>query len=148
MFIRRINKGSNLLSIINGNADGKIEQYIIADSPKKDIEKIAYLAHKHMELDEECFINVKFDWAYGQRARVLELVSKKDGSITIYKMVSSSNFDKHVLDLQRIKEEIHHKYSIPEEKIKCKLVLQSKDNIEKLKSLLFAMASDFEVETF
>ena len=146
MLIRSINTGSDLGSIIKGSPNGKDVKYFILEEPRKDLERISYLANKKIDNGCEVFIKVKFEWEYGQRARVLEVVSKSGKSITISKFVSVSNFDKHLFDLERIREVIEKQFGISSDNIICSLVTNSESEANQLKKLIANMGKNFIIE--
>jgi len=147
MLIRGINTGSSIDSIIAGNPDGKITNYIIADKPQKGIEKFATLAEKKSSTCNEVFIKVKFDWNLGQRARTFEVVTKKANEITIHKFVTESNFDRHILDLERVRDTLLKQTNNAHLTIKCCLIASNDKSLDKIKALTKDMDCDFEVET-
>lgn len=146
MLVRRINTGSNIASIISNAPDGKATDYIIVDNPTKELDRLTVLANKKIEAGEEAFIKVKFDWEYGQRARVLEVVSRQGDVLTIHKFVSASNFDRHVLDLERLRDLLCSRAGLGPDCIRCCLVVQSDEQYIRIKELLREMNRDFDVE--
>lgn len=148
MLIRSINSGSNILSILDNTADGKASNYIISDNPHNDIERITAWACHKADQGYETFIKVKFDWKFGDRARVLEVVAKQNSSIIIYKFVNLSNFDKHTIDLMRIKDELASHFNIDHAAIQCCLVTMTASEAAKVAALLNDMGCIFDVEHF
>lgn len=111
MPIQRVNINSSLNSIILGNADGGIKQYLLTYPCKKEIDYFVYFAHI-LELEHITpYVRVSYDWEYGQRARRIDLVGVTDDRIILYKKTNKFNTDSNALDLTRIKEHISAQYS-------------------------------------
>lgn len=146
MFVRRIITGGTINSIIEGLSNGKESNYLIVDEPKKELEKLAYFANKKIEEGFTSYLKVKYEWELGQRARVLEVVTRKDETVTIYKFVTATNFDQHAIDLERMKESICGKGLIKEENLKICLVTISVEQKERVKEMLAEMNIESEVE--
>ena len=106
MPIQRLNLNSTLESIIIGSPDGIEKMFLLKQPLKKEID---YFAHFTNILSNECqntYVRVKFEWGYGQRPRVLDMVGKIDDKIIIYKKTNRFSIDSNALDLSRIKERI------------------------------------------
>lgn len=146
MLIRLINTGSDLVSIINGTPDGKEVKYLIPDNPTKEIERIVKFANNKLSLGIETFIKVKYEWALGQRARVLEIVTRDGEKLTIYKFVNDRNFDQHLLDLERIKDSIIEDENYRNSEIQLGFIAKDEKTKEKIEELVSEMGSNIIVE--
>lgn len=146
MFIRRIVTGGTINSIIEGLSNGKECNYLVVDNPRKELERLSCFANRKIEDGFNSYLKVKYEWNLGQRARVLEVVTKKFGKITIYKFVNMTNFDQHALDLQRIKESLCKDSEISEDNLAICLVASSDAERERIKEMLIEMDIDCDVE--
>lgn len=146
MFVRRIITGGTINSIIESVSNGKESNYLIVDNPRKELERLAYFANKKIETGFESYLKVKYEWELGQRARVLEIVTKKDEVVTIYKFVSMTNFDQHAIDLERMKENICEQGITTPDKLRICLVTTSSDQNERVNEMLADMGIECEVE--
>lgn len=147
MFIRRLNTGSDLSAIITGCPNGTDTNYLIADNPKKELERLAYFANKKINEGVEAFLKVKYEWDLGQRARIIEIVTKEDEIVTIYKFVKETNFDQHILDLNRIKENICETNIIEKNNLQICIIVSNEKIREKLKNLVSELGIECKIET-
>lgn len=146
MPIRQINTGSDIATILNGKPNGKLTDYIVVDNPKTELERLVYFADKKIAEGKDTFIKVKFDWKLGLRARVLDIVCNDSGIITIYKLASASNFDRHTIDLERISVQLNLLLGVDKENISCCLIVSDENQYKKIKALLSDTDTDFNVE--
>ena len=146
MFVRPIITGGSIDSIIQGLSNGKVRNYLIVDKPRNELERLAYFANKKIETGDSAYLKINYDWEFGQRARVLEVVTRKDAIVTIYKFVSIKNFDQHALDLERIKESICLQGLIAKDNLKICLVTTTPELSERIKELLAEMEIDCDAE--
>ena len=146
MFIRRLNTNSNIENIIRNSPDGKEQEFLIVDSPKKELEKISKFANKKLDEGNEVFIKVKYNWDLGQRAKIIEIITKHNDIITLYKFVNDSNFDKYLLDLDRIVNHITTTGLLDNDKINICLIVKSEKIKEKLIPLILEMGITCNIE--
>lgn len=146
MFVQRIITGGTINSIIEGLSNGKESNYLIVDNPRKELERLAYFANQKMKDGFTSYLKVKYEWELGQRARVLEVITKKEEVITIYKFVSMTNFDQHAIDLERMRKSICGQGFISEDNLKICLVTATPEQKKRVKELLADIGIECEVE--
>ncbi len=146
MSIFGINTNSTIKSIIEGEADGVIKNYLVLPSPKKELDQLVKIASKLHHNGISPYIKVKYDWEYGQRARVLDIVGCSGEVIHILKKTSINMFDKHAYDLERIKNSLMNTFSLPNHNIKTALVFIDNSNREEIDSKMKKL--DINIEHF
>ena len=88
MPIYRGNINSTLVSIIDNSSDGENKQFFYHIPCKKELDTLLFFASNLESKDRSVFIRVNYDWEYGLRARRIDLVSKEQNIITLYKKSS------------------------------------------------------------
>lgn len=146
MFIRRLNSGSDLSSILEGCPNGAEANYVIVDKPRKELERLACFANKKIEEGKEAYLKVKFNCDLGQRARILEVVTKDNETVTIYKFVKEANFDQHVIDLDRIRDSACDIFGINASNLQICVITNDIEK-EKLQGLVAELGIECKVET-
>lgn len=124
MPIYRGNINSTLRSIIKDSPDGENKQFLYHVPCKKELDTLLYFADAIETKTCSVFIRVNYEWEYGLRARRIDLVSKEQNIITIYKKTSKFSTDSNALDLARHKDCILQ--SFPNIDVKCVLLYSEK----------------------
>ena len=124
MPIHIININSTLPSILEGSPDGDTQNFLLRFPCRSEIDYLVYYSHELESDNRTSYIRVNYEWEYGQRARRIDLVTKEENLITLYKKTSVFATDQNALDLARLKEDISKKFPLYE--IECVLIF-SKD---------------------
>lgn len=102
-----LNDNNNISNIISGINGGKDRKCILSETNIERLSPIIRLAHK-LELEsKEVYIQVKFDSIYNPRPKRLEIVTKKNNIIEIYKFSKKSSFEKECIEVQRVIDELN-----------------------------------------
>lgn len=143
-----INCDISFLLGLDGNP-GNENKYIVFENPKKEIEYlVAFSNQLILTKNFNPYIRVKYNWKYGRRPKVIEVVGCDNGVLTLYKKVNPSNFDQHATDLLRIKDEIIDQYKIDSELIKCCLVFDKSINTEIIEGLITNLSKGIDYIQF
>lgn len=143
-----INCDISFLLGFDGNT-GNDNKYIVFENPKKEIEYlVAFSNQLILTKNVKPYIRVKYNWKYGRRPKVIEVVGCDNGVLTLYKKVNTSNFDQHATDLLRIKDEIIAQYKIDSELIKCCLVFDKSINTEIIEELITNLSKGIDYIQF
>ncbi len=120
MPIYRGNINSTLSSIIRNSPDGENKQFLYNVPCKKELDTLLFFAHRLEKKDRNIFIRVNFEWEYSLRARRIDLVSKENDVITLYKKSSVFSTDSNALDLVRLKDSVQR--ISPNTNVRCELL--------------------------
>lgn len=145
MPIYRGNINSTLVSIIDNSSDGENKQFFYHIPCKKELDTLLFFASNLESKDRSVFIRVNYDWEYGLRARRIDLVSKEQNIITLYKKSSKFSTDSNALDLVRLKESVLK--SFPNLVVKCVLLYSERIEEDSIRQTLNSLNLDVGFQT-
>ncbi|MBO4826342.1 MAG: hypothetical protein J5506_03765 [Prevotella sp.] len=145
MPIYRGNINSTLKSIINNSSDGENKQFFYHHPCKKELDTLLFFASNLESKDRSIFIRVNYDWEYGLRARRIDLVSKEQNTITLYKKSSKFSTDSNAIDLSRIKDSVMK--SFPNLIVKCVLLYSERIEEKSVRQTLESLKLDVDFQT-
>lgn len=145
MPIYRGNINSTLVSIIDNSSDGENKQFFYHMPCKKELDTLLFFASNLESKDRSVYIRVNYDWKYGLRARRIDLVSKEQNIITLYKKSSKFSTDSNALDLVRLKESVLK--SFPNLVIKCVLLYSERIEEDSIRQTLNSLNLDVGFQT-
>ena len=145
MPIYRGNINSTLVSIVKDSSDGENKQFFYQKPCKKELDTLLYFASNLESKDRSVFIRVNYEWEYGLRARRIDLVSKEQNTITLYKKSSIFSTDSNALDLVRLKESVFKTF--PNLDVKCVLLYSERIEEDSIRKTLNSLNLDVGFQT-
>ena len=91
---------ATLDSIINGQVDGVCKKFSISSDGQNKNDYILLLSSRLLKSNKSTYLKVKLP--YGKRDKILEVVTKLDKIITIYKISSLKKIDRDAFELDEI----------------------------------------------
>lgn len=139
------NINSTLASIVKDSSDGESKQFFYHKPCKKELDTLLFFASNLESKDRSVFIRVNYEWEYGLRARRIDLVSKEQNTITLYKKSSMFSTDSNALDLVRLKESILK--SFPNLNVKCVLLYSEQIKEDSIHQIINSLNLDVGFQT-
>jgi hypothetical protein len=135
-------------NIVNKEIGGVDTQYILNHTSKKRIDTLVVIANSLYQQNATPFIEVKFVSRYSSREKRLEIVSRSQDTITIYKISAFSRYDKDAIDLNQLLEEIKSIFSNSEYKFCGVLLFKELEKIQFIKESLSAMNLNLNIGSY
>lgn len=120
-----INKNSSIDNLVASLPDGKNMSYMVSPIPSTKIEQQIYLSNFLLTHGSDPFIETKFRSKFSAREKRLEVVSRQQNNLVIYKFSNISRYDRDAIDLQRIIGELKQEFSNTQIKFQGVILLEN-----------------------
>ena len=111
MSILSVNCKANLLELLADKPSGVNREYILEHNNATRLGQLVLYSSLLIKNNITPYIEVKFVSKYSKREKRIELITKEEKKITIYKVSSFSKYDKDALELVNIITEIQEKFT-------------------------------------